>query len=130
MSHLHPLEIILALLLASIAIALLSARLQLPYPILLVLGCLGISSLPLRSLLPPDSPSPSSRPPLLSSARFITTCRHFRANLRPITLLAVGLVLFTTAAVALVATALVPGLPLAAAFVLGAIVSPPDAVAA
>src|SRR5688572_1785994 len=132
MSHLHPLEIILALLLASIAIALLSARLKVPYPILLVLGGLGISFIPHlpRVHLHPDLVFLVFLPPLLYYAGFMTTWRDFRANLRPITLLAVGLVLFTTAAVALVATALVPGLPLAAAFVLGAIVSPPDAVAA
>src|SRR5688572_10635 len=132
MSHLHPLEIILALLLASIAIALLSARLKVPYPILLVLGGLGISFIPHlpRVHLHPDLVFLVFLPPLLYYAGLMTTWRDFRANLRPIVLLAVGLVLFTTAAVALLATALVPGLPLAAAFVLGAIVSPPDAVAA
>src|SRR4028119_716298 len=69
-------------------------------------------------------------PPLLYSAAWRTSNRSLRANLRPIALLSVGLVLFTTLVVGLVAWAVVPGLPLAAAFALGAIVAPPDAVAA
>src|SRR5439155_2842709 len=55
---------------------------------------------------------------------------NFRNNLRPIALLSVGLVLFTTAVVAVVAHAAIPGMPITVAFVLGAIVAPPDAVAA
>src|SRR4029079_12763197 len=69
-------------------------------------------------------------PPILWAAAYFTSLRDFHANLRPITLLAVGLVLATTAGVAAVAHAIVPGLSWPAAFVLGAIVSPPDAVAA
>jgi CPA1 family monovalent cation:H+ antiporter len=69
-------------------------------------------------------------PPLLYAAAWRTSNRSLRANLRPIGLLSVGLVLFTTLVVGLVAWAVVPGLPLAAAFALGAIVAPPDAVAA
>src|SRR5206468_9045302 len=59
-----------------------------------------------------------------------TPWRDFRANLRPILLLAVGLVLFTTVAVGFLAHYFIEDLPLAAGFVLGAIVSPPDAIAA
>lgn len=69
-------------------------------------------------------------PPLLWAAAYFTSWRDFRANARPITLLAVGLVLATTAAVASVAHALLPSLGWAGAIVLGAIVSPPDAVSA
>ncbi len=69
-------------------------------------------------------------PPILWAAAFFTSLREFRANLRPITLLAVGLVLATTAAVAIAARMLIPGMPWAVAVALGAIVSPPDAVAA
>src|SRR4028119_126554 len=69
-------------------------------------------------------------PPLLYSAAWRTSNRALRANLRPIALPSVGLVLFTTLVVGLVAWAVIPGLPLAAAFALGAIVAPPDAVAA
>lgn len=69
-------------------------------------------------------------PPLLYTAAWRTSNHSFRANLRPIGLLSVGLVLFTTLVVGLVAWAVVPDLPLSAGFALGAIVAPPDAVAA
>ena len=69
-------------------------------------------------------------PPILYSAGYFTSIRDFKANLRPILLLSVGLVLFTTVVVAVALKALVPDLPWAAAFAFGAIVSPPDAVAA
>ncbi|HEU4563070.1 MAG TPA: Na+/H+ antiporter, partial [Gemmatimonadaceae bacterium] len=69
-------------------------------------------------------------PPLLASAAYEVPLGAFRANLRPITLLAVGLVGVTMAAVAVAARATAPWVPWAAAFVLGAIVAPPDAVAA
>src|SRR5439155_8641356 len=69
-------------------------------------------------------------PPVLYSAAYLTSLRDFRANLRPITLLAIGLVLATTAVVAAVARFVMPGLSWPAAVALGAIVSPPDAVAA
>jgi len=68
-------------------------------------------------------------PPLLYWSAFNTSWRDFRRHLRSISLLSVGLVLVTMAAVAAVAHALVPALPWPSAFVLGAIVSPPDAVA-
>jgi CPA1 family monovalent cation:H+ antiporter len=68
-------------------------------------------------------------PPLLYPAALFTSWRDFRANLRPIGLLAIGLVLFTTVAVAYLAHHYM-GMPLAAGFVLGAIISPPDAIAA
>ena len=68
-------------------------------------------------------------PPLLSAALF-TSWRDFRRNLRSILFLAIGLVLMTTTVVAWVAHTFIAGLPWAAAFALGAIVSPPDAVAA
>jgi CPA1 family monovalent cation:H+ antiporter len=69
-------------------------------------------------------------PPLLYAAAFKTSVPAFRANLRPILVLAVGLTLCSTLVVGLVAHQVVPGLPLAAAFALGAILAPPDAVSA
>ncbi len=69
-------------------------------------------------------------PPLLYSASLTSSYQDFRASLNSITRLGVGLVLVTAAAVALVASWLIPGLPLSAALVLGAVVAPPDAVAA
>src|SRR5205823_1457512 len=69
-------------------------------------------------------------PPLLYRAALTASWRDLRANVRPITLLAVGLVVFTTLVVGVAAHALAPGLPWAAGFALGALVSPPDAPAA
>ena len=113
------------------ALATFARRIGVPYPILLVLGGLGVALIP---GLPPVELEPDVifllfLPPLLFGAAYFTSWRDFRANLRPIGLLAVGLVLATTGAVAVVAH-LVTGLPWAAAFVLGAVVSPTDAIAA
>ncbi len=115
-----------------LALTTLARRLLIPYPILLVLGGLAIAMVP---GLPPVQLHPDLvflvfLPPILWAAAYFTSLRDFRQNLRPISLLAVGLVLATTAAVAAVARLIVPGLPWPAALALGAIVSPPDAVAA
>ncbi|HYO08028.1 MAG TPA: Na+/H+ antiporter [Tepidisphaeraceae bacterium] len=128
----HTTEIILGLLTAVAALAWLASRLRVPYPILLVLGGLGLSFVPHlpRIELNPEHVFLLFLPPILYYAATQTSWRDFRANLRPITLLAVGLVLFCTVAVAYAAHQLVPGLSWASAFVLGAIISPPDAVAA
>src|SRR5712692_8248489 len=69
-------------------------------------------------------------PPILYQAALLTSWRDFKANIRPIGLLAIGLVIVTTLAVGATLKFLIPDIPWAAAFVLGAIVSPPDAVAA
>ena len=69
-------------------------------------------------------------PPILYQAALLTSWRDFKANLRPIGLLAIGLVIVTTLAVAATMRFLVPEMPWAVAFAFGAIVSPPDAVAA
>jgi CPA1 family monovalent cation:H+ antiporter len=69
-------------------------------------------------------------PPLLQASAYRTDWTAFKGNLRPILLLAVGAVLFTALCIAAVAKLLIPGLPWAAAIALGAIVAPPDAVAA
>jgi Na+/H+ antiporter len=103
----------------------------LPYPVLLVIGGLALGFVPgLPAVqLSPDIVFLFLLPPLLYPAAVFTSWRDFRANLRPISLLAIGLVLLTTVVVAAVAH-VSTGLPWPAAFVLGAIVSPPDAVAA
>src|SRR5213076_1789610 len=124
-------EIFVGLLLAVAVLALVARKLTIPYPILFVIGgsLLGlIPKLP-KVRLDPELIFLFFLPPLLFPAALFTSWRDFRANLRPISLLAVGLVLFTTAAVAWLAHHFM-GLPLAAGFVLGAIVSPPDAIAA
>ena len=124
-------EAILVLLAAVAALATLANRVGVPYPILLVLGGLVLSFVPglPRVKLDPEVVFLLFLPPLLYVSALFTSWRDFRANLRPISLLAVGLVLMTTCTVAAVAHWAV-GLPWAAAFVLGAIVSPTDAIAA
>jgi len=128
---LELIESFLGLLVAVAALALLAHRLKLPYPILLVIGGLVLALIPglPRIRLNPELVFLLFLPPLLYPAALFTSWRDFRANLRPISLLAIGLVLFTTIIVAWLAHWLT-GMPLAAGFVLGAIVSPPDAVAA
>ena len=107
-------------------------RLRVPYPILLVLGGLGLAFVPgmPRIELAPDLVLVAVLPPLLYGAAFFTPLRELRANVGPISLLAVGLVLTTMLAVAAVAHAAISGLSWAGAFVLGAIVSPTDPTAA
>ena len=128
----HEVEIVLLVLLTgTVALVVLANRVSIPYPILLVIGGLALGLVPgLPDVtLDPDLVLLIFLPPLLYSAAFFSSLRELRANLRPISLLAVGLVIATTATVALVAH-LVVGLSWEAAFVLGAIVSPTDPIAA
>ncbi|MCF2530375.1 Na+/H+ antiporter [Yinghuangia soli] len=105
---------------------------RLPYPVVITMGGLLLAVIPgvpeLR--LEPELLLPLLLPPLLHSAGWRTSWREFAANAKPILLLAVALVFVTTAAVAWVAHRVVPGLPVAAAVALGALVAPPDPVAA
>jgi monovalent cation/hydrogen antiporter len=128
---LPEIEAILVLLAAVAALATLAGRVAIPYPILLVLGGLALGFVPglPRVELDPEVVFLLFLPPLLYVSALFTSWRDFRANLRPISLLAVGLVLMTTCAVA-AAAHWAAGLPWAAAFSLGAIVSPTDAIAA
>jgi Na+/H+ antiporter len=121
-----------ALLAALAAMLALAARGRMPVSVFLVLGGLGLGFVPglPRLQLPPDLVLVAILPPLLYSAAFFTGLRDLRANLRPITLAAVGIVAATTLGVALVAHAAIGGLSWGAAFTLGAIVSPTDALAA
>ena len=110
--------------------ALAARRWKIPISIFLVLLGLGISFLPgmPRIELRPELVLTLLLPPLLYRAGVQMSWRGFKENLRPILLLAVGAVIFTAVAVAGVSY-YVLGLPLAVGFVLGAVVSPPDAVA-
>jgi CPA1 family monovalent cation:H+ antiporter len=121
----------LGLITAVAALLALAPALRIPYPILLVLGGLAIGVLPgmPEFELQPELVLFGVLPPLLYGAAFFTSLRDLRANARPIGLLAVGLVLMTTVGVAVVAHEVV-GLPWSSAFVLGAIVSPTDPIAA
>lgn len=124
-------DLIIGLLIGVAVLSALAKWVQVPTAIVLVIGGALFGLIP---GLPPVHLEPDLvflvfLPPLLYPAALFTSWRDFRANLRPISLLAVGLVLFTTAVIAWLAHAVI-GLPLAAGFVLGAIISPPDAVAA
>jgi len=126
------LEVVLFLLLLSVALGWVARRLHFPYPIALVIGGVALGFLPELPQFPfdPQFILVLVLPPILYQAALLTSWRDFRANIRPIGLLAVGLVIATTLAVGAALKFVVPDIPWAAAFVLGAIVSPPDAVAA
>ena len=106
-------------------------RFDLPAPLLLVVIGIGASYLPFIEVfeLSPELVLVGLLPPLLYSAAIRTSLVDVKANVKSIGLLAVGLVIFTTLLVGLVAYWLLP-IPLAAAFAFGAVVAPPDAVAA
>lgn len=120
------------LLLAVVLLAALSQRLRLPYPILLVLGGLVLALIPQipQVQLNPDLVLLLFLPPLLFAAAYDTSWRDFRRNKRPIAQLSIGLVLVTVLVVGLTVHALLPGVPWAVAFALGAVLSPTDAIAA
>jgi monovalent cation/hydrogen antiporter len=130
---LHQIEpLLLALIVAVAGLSVLARSVGVPYPILLVLGGLVIGFVPGMPAveLPPELVLVVFLPPLLYWAGFFSSPRDLQSDLRAISALAVGLVLATIGVVAVVAHAMVDGLPLAAAFALGAIVSPTDPLAA
>jgi monovalent cation/hydrogen antiporter len=123
--------LVLLLFAATAGLRLLADRSGIPLPTLLVLGGLCVAFIPglPRLVLDPQTIFLIFIPPLLFWASLTTSLRDLVRNLRSITLLAVWLVLATMCVVALVTHALLPQLPWAVCFVLGAIVSPPDAIA-
>ncbi len=132
----NEMELVLGLLVVAVALARLGKGIATPTPVLLVVAglLLGVAwrfipGLP-RVVLDPDIVFFVFLPPLLASAALDIPFGPFRANIRPIALLAVGLALATMAAVGFVVHAVAPAIPLAAALALGAIVAPPDPVAA
>ena len=127
----ETLELLIGLLAAVAVVVRLAGRTSIPEPVLLVLAGLAVALIPglPQVELDPELILALFLPPLLYWAALHIDLRDLRANLRPIALLAVGLVLVTTAAVAALAHAML-GMPWAVAVVLGAVVSPPDPVAA
>ncbi|WP_460069368.1 Na+/H+ antiporter [Streptomyces sp. YKOK-I1] len=123
---------LLLLVAGSAAIAAAARRTPVPAPLLLVAAGLVVSYVPgvPDYTLDPDVVLPLLLPPLLYTSATDSSYLDLRAQLRPVALLSVGYVLFATVAVGWAAYLLVPGLPLTAALVLGAVVAPPDAVAA
>jgi CPA1 family monovalent cation:H+ antiporter len=122
--------VVFGLLVAVAALAVVARLVRVPYPILLVIGGLAIGFVPgfPDIELDPDLVLLVFLPPLLYAAAFFSNLRELRANAKPIGLLAIGLVIVTTLAVAAAAHWAI-GLDWPVAFVLGAIVSPTDAVA-
>ncbi|MFC7930010.1 Na+/H+ antiporter [Streptomyces cinereoruber] len=123
---------LVALVAASAAIAGAARRTPVPAPLLLVAAGLAASYVPgvPDYTLDPHVVLPLILPPLLYTAAVESSYLDLRANVRPVALLSVGYVLFATVAVGWLAYVLVPDLPLTAALVLGAVIAPPDAVAA
>src|SRR5437660_6475650 len=124
-------ELILICLVAVALLAIVARKIRVPYPILLTIGGVVLALVPgLPAIhLDPQLVFNLFLPPLLYPAAVYTSWRDFRANLRSILPLAIVLVLLTMTATAYLFHGLV-GLPLAVGFVFGAIISPPDAVAA
>jgi len=129
--HVRTTELILVCLVGVAVLAIVARRIRVPYPILLTIGGVILALIPgLPEIhLEPELVFSLFLPPLIYPAAVYTSWRDFRANVRPILLMATVLVLITMAATAGVFHSLT-GLPLAVAFVFGALISPPDAVAA
>jgi len=128
----HEAEILIAGLLVAVAgLSALARQLSLPYPIVLVMGGAAFGFIPgiPEIKLNPDVVLVLFLPPLLYGAAFFANLGDIRANLRSTALSAVGLVLVTMVAVAVVAHEVIPDMPWGAAFALGAIVSPTDPLA-
>lgn len=132
MPHFPPVVFAIAFAALVVALSALARRLPIPTPVLQLLAGLAIGLTTAMKVpdLDPDLVFFVFLPPILWSAAMFTSPREFRRNIGPISLLAIGLVLVTAAVVAIAAHALMPGLPWAAAVAVGAIISPPDAVAA
>lgn len=128
----NNLLLIISLLFAVSLLAMLSNKLRIAYPIFLVVAGLIIGAIPdipdIR--LDPELVFIIFLPPLLYAAAWNTSWKAFWMYRRPIALLSIGLVIFTSCAIAFISNALIPDFTLALGFVLGGIISPPDAVAA
>ena len=130
--HTSPPELVLALLIAVAVLVTVARGVGIAYPILLLIGGLALGLVPglPRFHFEPHLILVFVLPPLLYIAAYFTPVRNFRANAGTIGALAVGLVVATALAVAAVVRMLVPDVPWSVAIALGAIVAPPDAVAA
>src|SRR5882762_8587075 len=128
----RELEQLLVLFVAAVILAAAARRVGAPYPVFLALGGALLAFLPGAPsfTVPPDLALALFVAPVLLDAAYDASLRDLRDNWAPVTGLAVFAVVITTAAVAVVVHTLIPTMPWAAAIVLGAVVAPPDAVAA
>jgi Na+/H+ antiporter len=128
----HDALALLALLVAGAALLGLAPLVRVPYPILLVLGGIAVGFVPgiPHVALAPEVVLVAVLPPLLYAGAFFTSLRDLRTNIRPLSLLSVGLVLVTVVTVAAACHAWISGLSWPTCFVIGAVVAPTDAVAA
>ena len=126
------LQITILVSLCAVALCWVARHFNFPYPIALVIGGGVLGFIPLLPRLPfdPELILVLVLPPILYQAAVLTSWRDFALSIRTISLLAIGLVVVTTLAIGATLKLLIPDIPWAAAFVFGAIVSPPDAVAA
>ncbi|MET0392894.1 MAG: Na+/H+ antiporter [Chitinophagaceae bacterium] len=124
--------VVIFILTVLISLSALIEKIRLPHPVFFVVAGLAIGFIPVLPdlVLDPEVVFVIFLPPLLYDAAFRTSWRDFKTDIRPISALAVSLVFFTTVAVAATAYYFIPGFSWPLAFLLGAIVSPPDAVAA
>ncbi|TAH33791.1 MAG: Na+/H+ antiporter [Alphaproteobacteria bacterium] len=132
MGHmLHSTEIVLTLLFIMALISLFSKLVSIPSPIMMTLAGLGLSMIPAMPeiKLNPDQVFLLFLPPLLYTSGASTSWRDFRLHMRAIVTLATGLVIATSIAIAATAMYTIPGMTWPLALLLGAIISPPDAVA-
>ena len=129
---LRELETLILLFVAAVVLAAGARRVGAPYPVFLAIGGALLAFLPggPSFMVPPELALALFVAPVLLDAAYDTSLRDLRDNWLPVTGLVVFAVGLTTAAVAVVAHAMVPSMPWAAAIALGAIVAPPDAVAA
>src|ERR1700687_1627055 len=128
----HDLEQLLVLFVAAVILAAAARRVGAPYPVFLALGGVLLAFIPGAPsfTVPPELALALFVAPVLLDAAYDTSLRDLRDNWAPVTGLVLCAVGVTTAAVAVVAHTLIPTMPWAAAIALGAIVAPPDAVAA
>ena len=130
--HFEPVVFAVVIAVLVVSLTALARRLPVPTPILQVVAGFGVALIPGVTIpqLDPNLVFFVFLPPILWSAAMFTSVREFKRNIDKIGTLAVGLVIVTTAVVAVVARKMFPDMPWAVAVALGAIISPPDAVAA
>src|SRR5438309_10137749 len=126
------LQVVLFLMMCAVALGWVARHFKFPYPLALGIASALLGFVPrLRELqFDPQFLLVLVLPPILYQAALLTSWHEFKANIRPIGLLAVGLVIATTLAVGATLKLLIPDIPCSAAFVLGAIVLTPDVAAA